>query len=823
MRQEPDANGVSGTAVQVQRDGADRSQSQDGANKSKGSRVLLAVGVAVTVTLAGAGFALGRNVSASRAQAHPGSAWLSTTADGSVNLVDGISGGSAAKVPVPGASGHSMDVTQNGDLVFVRDTVTGSITVIDTSQLVATVQIPHSTDTSVLAGGGVAYLVDAAAGTVQRVDPTTLAADGTQVKLSGSLGIPIVDHNGVLWAPVTATGTVVPVNGDTAGAAITVDPGGSDMVMALAGGTPTVVDRTTGTLTAITGGVAGQVIKLPGAANSGNSLQVASVDSNQPLPLVESAPTAQLVLVNLTSGIPTSIGIPAGYTSDDLRPPLQAGQRTYIPDFTRGSALVYDSTTNRFDTPIPILPHGGSFQSEIVDGIVYFNDPSSGAAVSVSADGVPHSITKNGSTIPTAGDSTTVADPHPTQPPTTQTTTQNHETSAPPVTSTSTSSAPPTTKPVVPSSPEGPPSTSVAVPGPSTSSSSKPTPTSAPSTTPSTPTPSKPSTPPSKSSTPPPPPSTTSSTPAPVPPLAPLDVKVTPDKANNGSVTVQWQNPSDTTNTKSYKVSVTKDAGTQTNVPNNPTAVNISGLVCGTSYDFTVTAIGPTGLTTSAPPVASRACYMPGEPSGLEVSTPAGSSTTLYAKWNKPSDPGIGTPLTYLVTVTGPGISITDKSVPGPSTTIPNLLPGRSYTVSVKAHTPDGTSGAASQNRTVVDGVGLTIDLNAVKSYYVWAKSKNIISCTFPNCPTWIQRTPSSYNDTSAHGDWVTTVNIGDQVTAFCYATGGYPSQDNNQVVSTTWLYVSANGHWGYASTHWFADNADTHGLPLCSGGPPTG
>lgn len=148
------------------------------------------------MTLAGAGFALGRNVSASRAQAHPGSAWLSTTGDGSVNLVDGISGGSAAKVPVPGASGHSMDVTQNGDLVFVRDTV---------------------------------------------------------VKLQGSLGIPIVDHDGVLWAPVTATGTVVPVNGDTAGASIAVDPGGSDMVMALAGGTPTVVDRTTGTLTAIAG------------------------------------------------------------------------------------------------------------------------------------------------------------------------------------------------------------------------------------------------------------------------------------------------------------------------------------------------------------------------------------------------------------------------------------------------------------------------------------------------------------------------------------------------------------------------------------------
>ena len=800
VRQEPDSNGVSGTAV------------QDGTGRSKSSRVLLAVGVAVTVTLAGAGFALGRNVSASRAQTHAGSAWLSTTADGSVNLVDGISGGSAAKVPVPGASGHSMDVTQNGDLVFVRDTVTGSITVIDTSQLVATVQIPHSTDTSVLAGGGVAYLVDAAAGTVQRVDPTTLAADGAQVKLAGSLGVPIVDHNGVLWAPVTANGTVVPVNGATAGNAIPVDPNGSDMVMALAGGTPTVVDRTAGTLTAITDGVAGQVIKLPGAANAGNGLQVASVDSNQPLPLVESAPTAQLVLVNLANGIPTSVGIPAGYTSDDLRPPLQAGQRTYIPDFTRGAVLVYDGTAKRFDAPITLLKHGGSFQSEVVDGIVYFNDPTSGAAVSVSSDGTSHFITKNGSTIPTAGASTTVVDPRPT--PIAPSTTQNHETSAPPVTSTSTSSAPQTTKPVVPTTPESRPSTSVAVPG--TSTSSKPTPTTAPSTKVTK------SPPPSTSSTPPPPPSSTSSTPAPVPPEAPQNVTVTPNNANDGSVRVSWSNPANTANTKTYTVTVKQKVGTQTQVQGDPTAVDISGLSCGPSYDFTVTAVGPTGLTTSAAPVTSRACYSPGDPSGLTLSTPSGSSSSLYAKWNKPSNPGIGT-LTYLVSVTGPGVSSTERSVDGTSTTIPDLTPGRSYTVSVKAHTDGGTSNPVSASGTVVDGVVLTIDLNAVKGYYTWAKSQGIISCTYPNCPTWIQRTPSSYTDTSAHGDWVTTATIGEQVTGYCYNGSGYDAEDDNKNVhSSVWIYVHAGGHWGYASTLWFADDASTHGLPECSGSPPT-
>ena len=117
------------------------------------SRALLSTGVVLTVVLAAAGFALGRNASASKVGSRPGEAWPSMQSDGTVNLVDGVSGGSAAKVSVPGATGHGMAVTQQGDLVFVQDTVTGAITVIDTSQLVAGVQVPHSRNIEILAGG----------------------------------------------------------------------------------------------------------------------------------------------------------------------------------------------------------------------------------------------------------------------------------------------------------------------------------------------------------------------------------------------------------------------------------------------------------------------------------------------------------------------------------------------------------------------------------------------------------------------------------------------------------------------------------------------
>jgi hypothetical protein len=472
-----------------------------------------------------------------------------------VNLVDGISGGSAAKVAVPGSTGHDVAVTQNGDLVFVRDTVTGAITVIDTSQLTAGVQIPHSTDTSILAGGGNAYLVDASAGTVQRVNPSTLTALGSQVHLAGNLGTAIVDHTGTLWTPVDTDGTVVPVTNDTAGASIAVAPPGADMVMALAGGTPTVVNRTAGTLTAVSGGGAGEVIKLPGASNAGDKLQVASADSNQPLPLLETGNVEQLLLVNVSTRVPTSIALPSQYAADTLGSPLQAGQRTFIPDYTKGVALVYDGAAGKFGKPIEVLTQGGQFDAEIIDGIVYFNDPTSGNAVSVSGDGSVHTITKDGRGVPTGAATSAVQ--------ATSSAPQNAATSNPPITT-----AAPITKPA-PSD-----TTTAPVPVPTVPKVSAPSTLPVPKPKPTNPKPTT-TTPAPTTTTPSPKPTTTK---PPVAPPAVQGVTATPSKSNNGTVQISWPSPSDTSAITSYEVTVSPNGGRQTPVAGNPLAVDVSGL-----------------------------------------------------------------------------------------------------------------------------------------------------------------------------------------------------------------------------------------------------
>ena len=779
----------------------------------------MAAGLVVTVVLAVAGFAIGRDASASRPQVHAGEAWLSTTADGTVNLVDGVSGGSAAKVAVPGTLGHDMAVTQQGDLVFVRDTVTGAITVIDTAQLTAGVQIPHSTDTSVLAGAGVAYLVDATQGTVQRVDPATLAPVGSQVHLAGALGTAIVDKAGTLWAPVNTDGTVVPVSTDATGAPVAVGSANSDLVMALAGGTPTVVNRTAGTLTAVAGPIAGQVIRLPGAPDAGDKLQVASADSNLPLPLLFTGGTNQLVLVNIATRVPTSVGLPARYAADNLGSPLQAGPRTFIPDYTLGAVIEYDNAANQFGKPIQVLAGGGQFESEIVDGVVYFNDPVSGNAISVGADGGVHTILKNAPTVPATQTSSsappvTVSKPQPTSP----------SPSAPPTTEVpkpSTASKPvPTTDP--------PTSTSTRAPVPTTTT-AEPKPTTVPPvTTPTTPptTAPRPSTSAPTKTTPPAPHTTSSAIPSITPPTTPSTTTTPPVVAppavnapkatvpgNNGVVSLTWNPPSDSSAIASYEVVVSPTAGTQK--ATGALSVDVSGLQCGVKYTFSVESVGKTGLKTSSGKTTSYACNAPGAPTGVTVSGTGVDGVKVT--WSAPKNPGIGE-LTYDVTVNG-----STKNAAGTSATFSGLEPGHPYTASVQAKTPGGTSAKATGNGDAGTRKDLTVNLNAVKKYYtVWGRDQGLVNCTWSNCPTWIQRTPNSYDDTKGHGDYVTTIYHGAGVPGFC-AAPGYNTGADNLVHSNQWIYVTYNGHWGWMSSLWFNNNAnDDLGLPQCAGKTPS-
>ena len=197
------------------------------------------------VVLATAGFVIGRAESALRLQVKPGDAWLPTNKNGSVNLVDGLSGRSSAALVLKGARGDRLIVTQVGGRVLVLDATTGLLVRINPVEL--------------LLGASLSYRPGQHRGGRARRDlrgqllQPAPCSGSTRSRLSRSAldrlrwqpsGTAIVDKSGTLWVPVPAIGSVVPVTSAGAGRPVKVSAIGANVVMTSANGVPIAVDRT---------------------------------------------------------------------------------------------------------------------------------------------------------------------------------------------------------------------------------------------------------------------------------------------------------------------------------------------------------------------------------------------------------------------------------------------------------------------------------------------------------------------------------------------------------------------------------------------------
>jgi hypothetical protein len=747
---------------------------------------LLVAGVVATVSLAAAGFALGRDVTSLGVPAKPAQAWLAD--GGAVSLVDGTGGTAVADVKLDGAGDDHLSVTQQGDTVLVHDDVTGRVTSIDTSQLQPAATVAGKADAKVLAGGGSVYVVDAAGGVVQRVDPTTLAALGAPVQLPGSLGVPVVDRSGTLWAPVGTDGTVVPVTAAGQGAPVHVATQNADLVMALADGVPVVVDRTAGQLTGLAAPAQGLVVRLPAAAGAADRLLVPDEDDGGPLPLVEAGPAAdQLLLVDIHSRTPTAVAVPTAALGDQFGKPVQAAGRTFIPDFTTGAVLVYESSTGRFrDRPITVLGHPGTFTAQVINGIAYFNDPSGRTAVSVTGDGKDHAITKYGDGVPVAGTSpssgTSTGSTASTAP-----STGSHEPSGPPPTSSAPDESPTESVPQV--TPSSTASGTESAPAPSGPPSGPPTdvPTSRPTTS------AKPPTSPSR--TPPP-----SSAPAGPPPAPGIPVTAVPGGSGT-DVVVSWQQPANAAAIASYRVEVSPAAGAQKAL--SATSVDVTGLTCGTKYTFTPISVGRDNQTTRGTSVTSLACKAPAKPT-LTLKPAAGDLTSLTASWV--TTPGASYSLHYQ----GWGKNVTLKNVTGPGYKISGLDPYHQYWVDVTATNGGGTNSSGSVSQfTGSTGSSFTI---AVQNFQ---KAGACGGPGLPICDAGIQTAPDIYPRSSHF-----SLNQGTGVTGYCQAPG-YDITDDSGTRSKRWIYIRAGSKYGWAAAMWVGGpNAGSH-LPPCPSNLP--
>lgn len=619
------------------------------ARRLNSSRLVVA-GMALMMVLATAGFLIGRGESALRLQVKPGEAWLPTDKNGSINLVDGIDGRSSAALILTGAGGDKLIVTQIGGQVLVLNATTGLLVRIDPIQLLLGASQRVSTGSVVVAGLAATYIVNYGARTVQRIDPVTLKALGPPVTLRWQpSGTAVVDKSGTLWVPIPAIGSVVPVIGASVGHPVKVGAVGANVVMTTAGGVPIAVDRSARRLTVIGVGsaVAQNVVTLPASVALGgpNALLVPLSGASSSLPMVDQNGTPSLVIVNLTQGTTTSAQLGAAYSGNRLGAPVQAGVRVFIPDYTTGRVLIYNTVQGQVEADIPVLGQPGLFTAEVIDGIAYFNDPNGNQAVVVTPDGQVHNVTKNGPRVPHVR---SVAPPQPTPAPV------------------STQQPGPSPSPTPT---HGKKHKKHHKPKPGKSPKPTPTPTKTPSPTPS-PTPTSPLT----------------------PPLAPNNPQAT---AGVGYVDVTWTPPKSGGPVKSYQVTVTPSGGTQT--ATGPTAVKFTGLTCGTNYQFTVESVGYIGPPVPAAPVPGTPCVAPGPPRNLAATVSQQHQITL--SWTAPASDGGGT-VSYTVSVDG------GPPVPasGTSQVISGLANFTTHSFTVTAVNGAGNGGTASGSKEVAAG-----------------------------------------------------------------------------------------------------------------------
>jgi hypothetical protein len=567
-------------------------------------------------------------------------AWLTNDGTGSVSHANGLSGKVDSRVTLSNAQGHQLEVIQDGSTVLVRDLTTGVISRIDPAQLTVTQSVSYgSPGVTVVAGSGLAYVIDPAKGLVQRIDPVRLSVVGPPIALPPPLGTAGIDARGTLWVPTPATGSVVPVytaaGGPTAGAVGTADTAaatagapvaigakGDPLLLTIAGGTPVVTDPDHATMTVLSVAGGRSTVNLPSPSAGADALAPPATDGPV-VPVVLGSD--QLLVVDTSTGTPTSVtltGLDAGDAATAhpspgqhrLGAPQVVGGRVYIPDSTTGRLIVYDIASGRLLDQIQVSSTPGPLQMFVKDGLLWVNSAQGPDAVSIDATGAVHHIGKYEPTLP--------GGPLPT-----------------------------------PSPRGGPGNGNGDRQGNGGGGSSPPAPR----------------------------PSTSTTSPPPPPVLNPPES--VSQKPQPGSIRVTFSPVSGAAPQRYTLTDV--PAGAQIDPPEikpgQPYEFTVTGLDCAQTYQFTVVAHYPTGTTSAKAGAASRPCVAPDPPTKVRLATT--TQRQLGVSWTPPASDGGGTvhfDLSWGVS------SISDLT--GTSHTITGLNNFATYTVSVAAVNFAGSS-----------------------------------------------------------------------------------------------------------------------------------
>jgi len=705
-----------------------------------------------------AAVAFGKSPSGSLLHLGDGGAWLSNAHKGSVTHVNGLAGKADAGVKLTDANGHRLKVVQDGTTIIVIDEVTGQVSRIDAAQLnVAQSASYGAAGVDVVAGAGLAYVLDAKKGFMLRIDPRTLGTIGMPLALPAPLGRAGIDKTGTLWVPTPATGQVVPVRSGARGIPVTVGSKHDVLLLTMAAGTPVVTNATRATMNvlAVPSGAIQRTIRLPQtvSASHGSALRVPAQTSGSIVPAAVTGAGA-VVVTDVVGGSISSVSLSGQAASDPLGEPQVEGRRVYVPDEAAGSVLVYDTAADQLDRQIPISGQPGPIDLTVKDGLLWINDQNSAAAAVVNGAGQVRNVSKYATDVAGLQSPSQVQAASPPPPPAQN---QNQGQSQSPPTSQGNGqgqggntgqgqgagrgSGSPTTR--------VPPST-IAATSTSTSTSTTDTTTSTSTST-----------------------STTTTT------LVPLQAPSNPvATAGAGQIDVSFTAASGRT-PHHYELVGAPAGSTVTPAQvsaTGPFSFQVSGLDCGTQYSFQVASVDSGGATVNSVATAlTLGCVAPDAPGGLSLGV---VEHGINASWSAPGNNGGGS-LTYSVSW-GSG---SQNGITGTSTSIGGLTNQQSYTVSVTASNAAGSSSAAVASAT------LTPPRQTYNNYDHTSLTVNVRS------------SPDTGAASLAQMPTVPAGQLGEAVTVYCQVTGGsYADPADPALAGNIWDKINFRGTIGYAA-----------------------
>ncbi|MGA4542540.1 hypothetical protein ACPA54_21345 [Uniformispora flossi] len=324
-------------------------------------------------------------------------AWLPSSGNGSASHVNGPTGRTDGRVPLPGTQGHPIQVAEDGTSILVVDQTTGVVSRIDPAQLSVPYRYDYGTPgLRLVSGGGSSWLVDEAQGGVRQINPLDLQPLSAALDLGDKpVGRAQADSRGTLWVPLPGKGQIVPVRGAVPGVAVAVAAPGSPLRLTLAGDRPVVTDPWAGTVTVVTPGGPTRQVTLPTVFGQGDGTRVLTPETTPGAVVpVLAGDTGTLVLVDLDKGSVTAVSLGIGAAAGSYAPPQVLGGRVYIPDRGHGNVIVYDTAKAQFDPQIAVTGKPGPLDSFVRDGMLWVNDQNSSAAAVIDAAGVAHPVGK---------------------------------------------------------------------------------------------------------------------------------------------------------------------------------------------------------------------------------------------------------------------------------------------------------------------------------------------------------------------------------------------------------------------------------------------